>query len=183
MVDRVGSGDDQAFDGLLTRYQRPIRNFVYRMLGDADEADDVAQEVFVRAYRAMRDRAVHQGAAAFSTWLFQIARHAALDSLRKRRRHPADSLEALEDQGDTLAGPDRTARDHAANHDTGTEIANALAQLPEEQRAAIVLAEYEQRSGTEIAAILKCSLKSVESRLYRARHFLRQRLGHLLGQG
>ncbi len=164
----------------MGRYQRPIRDFVFRMIGDAAEADDVAQDVFVRAYRAICAQGVRQGTAAFSTWLFQVARHAALDRLRHRRRHPADSLDAREDRGESLAGPGRTARDNAGDRDTGAEIAAAVANLPEDQRAALVLAEYEQRSTAEIAGILKCSPKSVESRLYRARQFLRHRLAHLL---
>ncbi len=117
---------------------------------------------------------------AFSTWLFQVARNAAIDCLRRRKRHPADSLSVIDDDGGSLAGIGRTPDQQASAHEIGEEIAAAVALLPEDQRMALVLTEYDDLSHAEIAALLKSSEKSVESRLYRARQFLRLRLAHLL---
>jgi len=181
LVERVKAGDDRAFDALLARYRRPVLDFVYRMLGNEADAEDVAQGVFVRAYQAIRKPAFRQTAAAFSTWLFQIARNAALDDLRRRKRHPADSLDDLQEDGDLIGSREATARDVAAGKETGAQIAAAVALLPEDQRTTFILAEYEDLGYAEIAAIFKCSEKSVEARLYRARHFLRERLAPLLG--
>jgi RNA polymerase sigma-70 factor, ECF subfamily len=180
LVARVKAGDDQAFDTIMGRYKRPILGFVYRMIGDAAEAEDVAQDVFMRAYQSIRKPGFHQTTAAFSTWLFQVARNAALDCLRRQKRHPAESLTVMDDHGESLASTGRTSHEESAARETGEQIAAAVALLPDEQRAALILAEYEDFSHADIAAVLKCSLKSVEGRLFRARQFLRQRLVHLI---
>ncbi len=180
LVERVKAGDDDAFNVLMERYRRPVLNFVFRMIGDAGEAEDLAQEVFVRAYRNMRKPAFRRTGAAFSTWLFQIARNAALDCLRHRKRHPSESLDHLEDKGETSPDAGATAAAKVAARELGEQIAAAVARLPEDQRTAIILSEYEDLSYARIAAIMKCSEKSVEARLYRARRFLRKRLAHLI---
>ena len=179
-VARVQRGDDRAFEELMGRYKRPVLNFVYRMTGDATEAEDIALAVFVRAYRALTASGFRRRDAEFSTWLFQIARNAAVDFLRHRSRRPTVPL--LDGDGEAgHAAPGRTAPQELVALETGAQIAAAVAELPEDQRTAIVLAEYEDRSQAEIAAIMKTSLKSVEARLYRARQFLRRRLAPLLG--
>ena len=180
LVEQIKGGDDTAFDSLMERYKRPIMSFVYRMIGDEVEAEDVAQDVFVRAYRSIRKPGFHQATAAFSTWLFQVARHAALDCLRRRKRHPEDSLSAMDASGELSVGAGRTAGEESVARETGEQIAAAVALLPEDQRTALVLSEYEGLSYAEIAGIMKCSVKSVESRLYRARQFLRTQLADLL---
>ncbi|MFZ4395807.1 MAG: RNA polymerase sigma factor [Kiritimatiellia bacterium] len=180
LVAQVRAGEPQAVDVLMARYKRPVLNFVFRMIGDATEAEDLAQTVFVRVYQGVQKPEFHQTAAAFSTWLFQVARHAALDHVRWRKRHPADSLHAMDDRGESLAGSGRSAPEEAVARETGEQIATAVARLPEDQRTAIVLSEYENLSYAEIAAIMNCSLKSVETRLYRARQSLRQRLARTL---
>jgi len=179
-LERLQAGDEPAFRELLARWQRPVLSFVYRMTGDASTADDIAQEVFVRVFRRVGDFRRRPGRASFSTWLFQIARNAALDHLRHRSRHPTESLDALPGSGGTLAscGPSPAAA--TFSREVGAEIARAVAALPEDQRTALVLAEYEDTPVAEIAAIMDCSEKSVESRLYRARQTLRQKLAHLL---
>lgn len=180
LVEQVKAGDDAAFGALMERYKSPILNFVFRIIGDAAEVEDVAQDVFVRAYRSMRKPPFRQTTAAFSTWLFQVARNAALDRIRHRKRRRAESLAAMEDKGDFAIGAGRTAGEELVARETGEEIAAAVALLPEEQRTAIILSEYEGLSYAEIAAVLKSSRKSVEARLYRAKQFLRERLRHLL---
>lgn len=180
LVEQIKAGDDRAFDVLMERYRRPILSFVYRMIGDAVEAEDLAQDVFARTYHGIRKPGFHRTTAEFSTWLFQVARNAALDCLRRRRRHPAESLATVDGRGESLVGTGRTAYEESSAREAGEQVAAAVAMLPEDQRTAIVLAEYEDLSHADISAVMKCSQKSVEARLYRARQFLRSHLAHLL---
>ena len=180
LVDRVRAGDYGAFDVLLARFQRPVLNFVCRLIGDATEAEDLSQYVFLRAYRSMHKPGFKRTTAEFSTWLFKVARNAALDCLRRRKRRPAELPGALEDGGASLASGQATAAEDAVARETGAAIAAAVALLPEDQRTAVILSEYEQLSDAQIASVMRCSTKSVEARLYRARRFLRERLRHLL---
>jgi RNA polymerase sigma factor (sigma-70 family) len=169
LIERLQRGDEAAFDELLSRYKRPVINFCYRLLGDAGDADDVAQEVFVRVYQHICE---YRPSAKFSTWLFTLARHACLDRLRYRSRHPTAPLEAAPEPA--------TVSREVETHEIGEQVAAAIARLPEEQRTAIVLAEYHGLSYAEIAAVMRCSEKSVEARLYRAKKELRARLTHLI---
>lgn len=180
LIEMVQAGDDSAFTEIMQRHKRPILNFVYRLTGDASEAEDIALEVFVKAYRALSGGGYRPGQAAASTWLFQIARNAAVDYLRHRARRPTEPLASEPGEtGPTASGP--TAAQALAAQETGEQIAAAVAELPEDQRTALILAAYEDRSQAEIAAIMKTSAKSVEARLYRARQFLRHRLAALRG--
>ena len=181
LVEQIAEGDDRAFDALMEKYSRPVLNFVWRMIGDAGEAEDVAQDVFVRVYRSIKAGRCRPADAKFTTWLFHVARNAALDCLRRRRRHPAELRAVTEDGTDPLAVTRQTAARDATSREEFDEIAAAVGLLPEDQRAALLLAEYEDFSHAEIAAALHCSEKAVESRLYRARQFLRRRLARLLG--
>ena len=179
LVERVKTGDDRAFDKLMARHKRPVLNFIFRMIQDAAEAEDLTQEVFVRTYRHIRNTDFGPTTSSFTTWLFQVARNAALDCLRHRKRHPAESLQALDERGEVVPAAGRTADQEAAVHEIGDQIAAAIALLPEDQRTALILSEYQDLSHAEIASIMKCSEKAVESRLYRARQFLRTRLAPL----
>ena len=172
LIQQLQAGQAGAFDELMGRYQRPVLNFVYRLLGDAAEAEDVAQEVFVRVHQRL---GTYQPPARFSTWLFALARNAAIDHLRWRKRHPTDPLDEVSEPS---AG--RSVTEEVHGHEVGDQIAAAVAQLPEEQRTAVILSEYHGMSYAEIAAVLRSSEKSVETRLYRAKQTLRQRLRHLL---
>lgn len=175
LAAQVQAGDNRAFDELMGRHKRPVLNFVFRMIGDATEAEDIALDVFVRAYRALTTGGYRRGNAEFSTWLFQIARNAALDYLRHKRRHPTEPLP----EDDFTAAGNSISQEIVAR-ETGAQIATAVAELPEDQRMVIVLSEYEDCSHAEIAAIMKTTAKAVEARLYRARQFLRKRLAVLL---
>lgn len=179
LVEQVKAGNDRAFDMLMERYKRPVLNFLYRMIGDASAAEDIAQEAFVRAYRGMLRPTFRLTKAEFSTWLFQIARNAALDYIRRKRRRPAASFDAMEADGANFTGNIRSAAENTMAKEAGELVAAAIALLPEEQRTAIVLSEYEGLPDARIADIMKCSQKSVGARLYRARRFLRERLAHL----
>lgn len=180
LVVRVCAGDDDAFASIMERYKNPVMNFIYRMTGDRDAAQDTAQDVFVRVFQALRTGRYRPTSVLFSTWLFQAARYAAIDVLRKRRRRPLDFFSALVDGGETLPAPGRTADVITAGHDVGEQIAAAVNRLPVAQRTAFILAEYENFSVAEIASIMKTTSKSVEAHLYRARKTLRKRLAHLL---
>ena len=172
VIRQIQSGDDSAFDELMGRYKRPVVNFIFRMLGNADDADDVAQEVFVRVYQKLD---TYRPETKFSTWLFALARNAAIDRLRWRKRHPTESI----DPESPLPAATDTAQDVGAR-EIGALIAAAVSELPEDQRTVLVLAEYQGMSHAEIAAVMRCSEKSVESRLYRAKQTLRKGLRHLL---
>ena len=172
LVRQIQSGDDAAFDELMRRYKRPVVSFVFRMLGNAEDAADIAQDVFVRVYQNLD---TYRSSTKFSTWLFASARNAAIDRLRWRARHPTESMESAPE----LTMSSGTAEDVAAR-EVGAEIAAALDKLPEDQRTALVLSEYQGMSYAEIAAVMRCSEKSVESRLYRAKQTLRGALRHLL---
>lgn len=165
---RSQAGDEDAFSRLLARYRTPLFDFCWRLLQDRAAADDVAQETFVRAYQHLAD--FTPGRATFASWLFLIARRQCLDLLRKRSRQATDTLPAPDAQ------TTRTARDDAATHELAAAIEQAVSELPEDQRTALLLAEYEGQSTADIAAAMESSPKSVESRLYRARQFLRKRL-------
>jgi RNA polymerase sigma-70 factor (ECF subfamily) len=172
IVRQIQSGEAAAFDELMRRYKRPIVNFVFRMLGNAQDADEIAQDVFVRAYQNLD---TYRPETKFSTWLFALAHNAAIDRLRWRARHPTESIESAPE----ISASSGTAEDVSAR-EIGEQIAAAVAKLPDDQRTAIVLAEYHGMSYAEIAAVMRCSEKSVESRLYRAKQALRERLQPLL---
>ena len=165
LLEQLRAGDEAALAEVMRQYRHSIVNFCYRLLGNAGEADDVAQETFVRCYQA-RHRL--RPGAKLSTWLFTIARNLSLDRLRYRKRHPTEPLET--------APEPVTISDDVSNREIGMAIATAIAQLPEDQRTALVLAEYHGLSYAEIAEIMKCSGKSVEARLYRAKQTLRAQL-------
>jgi RNA polymerase sigma-70 factor (ECF subfamily) len=172
LVESIKAGHDDAFDELMRRYKRPVLNFVYRLLGNADEAEDVAQEVFIRVYQNI---GTLESSRKFSTWLFAMAHHACIDQLRWRKRHPTESL----DNSPSLASV-TTPTTEAATHEIGEHISAAVAKLPQDQRTALILSEYQGQSHAEIAQVMRCSEKSVELRLYRAKQTLRQHLKFLL---
>jgi len=180
---RLAAGHDAALNGLMERHGAPLFRFLCRMLGNEDDASDVAQEAFVRVYR---HRADFQKEKRFSTWLYTIAANLARNQLRWRTRHPHQSLDAArEPGGDTLkerlvdAAPNPGETLQAAER--VKTIRDAVAALPEDMRTPLLLAEYDGFSQAEIGEILNCSAKAVEMRIYRARQQLRQSLVDLLG--
>ena len=170
LIARFKAGDEAAFLELMSHYKNPVLNFIFRMTGQAEEAEDVAQDVFVRVYQNLAGFQPGRGASV-STWIFQIARRAAIDRLRylKHRRH-----ESLENAPEPATG--KTPHDEAHTREVSAAVAAAVAALPEDQRTALVLAEYEGLAQAEIAAIMKSSIKSVEARIYRARQALKETL-------
>jgi RNA polymerase sigma-70 factor, ECF subfamily len=183
---RVKQGDLAAFEELIEKYKQPITNLIYRTIRDATEAEDLAQNVFVQAFKSAERYRV---SAKFSTWLFTIARNLCLNELRRRSRHPADSLDMSHpDQEDQplrqyedkreLSAPDRLLQD-----ELGTKIDQAIAALPENQRTALLLCREEELSYEDIAEILGCSLSATKSLIHRGRETLKQQLKPYLRSG
>ena len=183
---RVKQGDSAAFTELMNKYKQPVLNVVYRMLRDAAEAEDVAQNVFVQVYRSASR---YQVASKFSTWLFTIARNLCLNEIRRRSRHPADSMDAPNplQEGEPLHqfedkksfGPP----EKVLHGELEERIEMALSELPENQRLAIVLCRQEELSYEEIAEVLGCSLSATKSLIHRGRETLKQKLKPYLRTG
>jgi RNA polymerase sigma-70 factor, ECF subfamily len=180
MLD-VKAGDDTSFDLLLEKYRLPLVNFLYRMVTDSATAEDLAQEVFLRVYRA---RKRYSPSAKFTTWMFRIATNLALNSVRDNRyRRMQVSLDAPTEEDQTpLQVPAREKRidEHMVERDRAEFIHRAIAALPEKQRVAVLLHKYEELDYGEIAKILECSESALKSLLFRAYETLRVQLAPLV---
>src|SRR5882672_6722308 len=167
---RVKQGDGGAFAELVDKYKQPVMNLVFRMLRDATEAEDVAQNVFVQVYKSAPR---YEVAAKFSTWLFTIARNLCLNEIRRRSRHPAESLDAphpdQEDQPRHQVEDHRSAAPPAGllQGELEAKVDEALAGLPENQRTALLLCRQDELSYEEIASVLGCSLSATKSLINR----------------
>jgi RNA polymerase sigma-70 factor (ECF subfamily) len=166
----------------MDRHSLRLFHYLLRTLQSEEDAADLGQETFVRVYQ---HRAEFDGERRFTNWLYTIASNLARDRLRWRARHPTVSLDAeAATSGQSLrdALPDNSASPvHSAQaKESGELVRQAIADLPEELRLPLILAEYEDRSHAEIGAILGCTPKAVEMRIYRARHELRRQLAPLL---
>lgn len=183
---RVKQGDMAAFEELVDKYKRPILNLAYRMVRDLGEAEDLAQTVFVQVYKTANR---YQVKSKFSTWLFTIARNLCLNEIRRRSRHQTDSLDAphpdLEDQPQHQVEDRQTASppDRLLHGELMDKIEEVIAQLPENQRTALVLCREEHLSYEEIADVLGTSLSATKSLIFRARETLKARLKPYLRTG
>jgi RNA polymerase sigma-70 factor, ECF subfamily len=183
MLD-VKAGDEASFELLLRRYRTPLVNFLYRMVRDAATAEDLAQEVFLRVYRARKQ---YSPSAKFTTWLFRIATNLALNSIRdNRHRRMESSLDAPVDDEDSaprdLPSRDMRIDEHMMERDRCDFIRRAIWSLPEKQRVAVLLHKYEEMDYGEIARILECSESALKSLLFRAYETLRVQLAPLIAQ-
>ena len=174
LVRRVGQGDPAAIQAMVARKLPRMLALAQRMLGDPVEAEDVAQEAMVRAWRQAPRWT--PGKAKFDTWLHRVALNLCYDRLRRRREIPTDTLPERPDES---AAPDRGLL--AA--DVGVRVDAALAGLPERQREAIVLCHYQELTNIEAAALMKVSVDALESLLARGRRALRQALADLAPEG
>jgi RNA polymerase sigma-70 factor (ECF subfamily) len=163
LIKAVADGDQEAFERLVKRYQNPLCNFVFRYLGDRAAAEDITQEVFMRVYR-YASRFIPQ--ARVSTWVFKIARNLSLDEIKRRQRLYVDEAAI----GHQRQYADQTSSAAAARIDFEQDIIHALSELPENQRAALLLRVNEGLSYEEIGEALGLSVPSVESLIFRARH-------------
>jgi RNA polymerase sigma-70 factor (ECF subfamily) len=183
MLD-VKAGDEASFDLLLRRYRTPLVNFLYRMIHDSGTAEDLAQEVFLRVYRARKQ---YSPSAKFTTWLFRIATNLALNSIRDNRHRQMDrSLDGTADDENQapleLPSREMGIDEHMMERDRCEFIRRAVAALPEKQRIAVLLHKYEEMDYAEIAKILDCSESALKSLLFRAYETLRIQLAPLVGQ-
>ena len=177
-MERLIAGQDTALNNLMERHATPVFHFLCRMVGNEDDANDLAQETFVRVFKA---RDSFRMGEKFSTWLFAIAANLARNHFRWRSRHPAISFEAETGESEQTLGGTLPANDPAPDEQTlaaerATAVRAAVGKLPEDLREAIVLCEWGEHSVGEAAAILQATPKAVESRLYRARQILREQL-------
>jgi RNA polymerase sigma-70 factor (ECF subfamily) len=183
---RVKQGDAAAFTALVEKYKQPVMNLAWRTLRDETEAEDLAQNVFVQAWKSAER---YQATAKFSTWLFTIARNLCLNEIRRRSRHPAESLDQTREESDEqllyqvvdkriAAAPEAMLGDELVH-----KVDAALADLPENQRLALALCRQEELSYEEIAAVLGCSLSATKSLIHRARETLKMRLKPYLQTG
>jgi len=177
---RAKEGDRTAFNEIMDRYEKPILNLAYRYLQDYNAAQDLMQETFLRVYKA-RER--YEVRSKFSTWLFQIAVNLCLNERRSRSYRRHDSIEAMaalevpREIKDTRAlDPGQLAR----KAEVAAIVLKAVELLPEEERAMVILAKWQEKSYEEIAEIMGCSVDAVKSRLYRAKKMLREQLKDLI---
>jgi RNA polymerase sigma-70 factor (ECF subfamily) len=170
LVEAFRRGELSAFDGLVARWERKIRGAVHRILGNEEEARDVCQEAFLKAYRALDS---FKSEARFSSWLYQIALNLCRDRLRRRKGRTLVSLEELEGAGTALVTKRPDAQELLEAGDLARAVASAIAMLPEEQREIVVLKEYQELTFAEIADVLGIPVSTVKTRLYRGLGLLR----------
>lgn len=180
---RVKQGDTSALEDLMNRYKQPVINLIARMIGDAAEAEDLAQNVFIQVYRSS---ARYIPSARFSTWLFTIARNLALNEIRRRTRHRAESMDASlaseepPQYADTAsAGPPEML----LRGELERKVEESIAALPESQRTALLLCQRDELSYEDISSVLGTSLSATKSLIHRARETLKARLKPYLHRG
>ena len=175
LVARSIGGDPESFNQLVLRWERPIYALAYRVIGREEDARDVCQETFLRAFRALNG---FRGQAKFSSWLYRIALNLCRDWIRKERRTPVvqapEELELLEMAA--VREPTASVEDLVARRELTRIVERAMARLPEEQRTAIILKEYHELTFQEIADLVGCPLSTVKTRLYQGLAVLRREL-------
>jgi RNA polymerase sigma-70 factor, ECF subfamily len=177
LVARSRGGDLDSFNQLVLRWERPIYALAYRVIGREEDARDVAQETFLRAFRALGG---FKGQAKFSSWLYRITLNLCRDWIRRERRSNIapvpEGIDLVELAGE--ATPSETIEDLVSRKQLGEAVARAMALLPDEQRTAIILKEYHGLTFQEIADLLDCPLSTVKTRLYQGLTVLRRHLQH-----
>ena len=175
LVARATAGDLESFNQLVARWERPIFALAFRTLGREEDARDVAQEAFMRAYRGLPG---FKGQAKFSSWLYRIALNLCRDWIRRQRRAPVsqfpEDIDVLEAAAATE--PTESIEDLVARRELSAVVEEAMAKLPEEQRTAIILKEYHGMTFQAIADLQGCPLSTVKTRLYQGLSVLRRQL-------
>ena len=181
LVAKSISGDAESFNELVLRWERPIYALAYRTIGREEDARDVCQETFLRAFRALPG---FRGQAKFSSWLYRIALNLCRDWVRRERRtpvvQPPENVDLIELAA--AAEPSESIEDLVARKDLSRQVERAMALLPEEQRTAIVLKEYHGLTFQEIAELVGCPLSTVKTRLYQGLTVLRRELARAPAQ-
>jgi RNA polymerase sigma-70 factor, ECF subfamily len=175
LVARSRAGDVESFDQLILRWERPIFALAYRVIGREEDARDVCQETFMRAFRALPG---FKGEAKFSSWLYRIALNLCRDWIRRQRRAPVSQLPEDTDAIELAAvgGPAESIEDLVSRRELTSLVEAAMARLPTEQRTAIILKEYHGMTFQEIADLQGCPLSTVKTRLYQGLTVLRRQL-------
>jgi RNA polymerase sigma-70 factor, ECF subfamily len=179
LMVRVKEGHEPSFALLLEKHRSPVVHFLYRMVQNAAVAEELAQEVFLRVYRS---RSSYEPTAKFTTWLFRIATHLALNSLRDGKyERNQETIENPSEDASPRQLPDTRPTVEAAlvKEARLAEVRRAVAALPEKQRAAVLMHKYQEMEYAQIAKALKCSESAVKSLLFRAYETLRARLAHM----
>jgi RNA polymerase sigma-70 factor (ECF subfamily) len=175
LVARSIGGDLDSFNQLVLRWERPIYALAYRVIGREEDARDVTQEAFLRAFRALGG---FKGQAKFSSWLYRITLNLCRDWMRRERRTPIaqapEGVDLIELAGETT--PSESVEELVSRRQLGRAVEKAMALLPEEQRTAIILKEYHGLTFQEIADLLDCPLSTVKTRLYQGLTVLRKQL-------
>ena len=180
LLQKSKEGDTKAFEELISVYQKKILNMAYRMLGDKDDAEDAAQDVFIRVYKSL---ASFHAEAAFSTWLYKIATNVCLDILRRKKRQNTKGTVSIhqfsqedEEYEMPIADSAPTPYEEAQKSEARRALEEALLKLGPEQRAVIVLRDINGLSYEEIAEAQGCTLGTIKSRINRSRLMLRKLL-------
>jgi len=178
LMARIAKGDNDAFETLVNRHQTSILNLIYRFIGDRTQAKDLAQEVFIRVWRAAK---TYKPDAKFTTWLYRITANLCFNELKSaRRRRWFQFRRSNEDNEgsieETFSDGSPTAEDLLLEKERSRQISDVLQSLPDNQRMALVLRRYDDLSYEEIARILNCSVSAVESLLVRAKRTLQEKL-------
>jgi RNA polymerase sigma-70 factor (ECF subfamily) len=175
LVTLSQGGDLDSFNQLVVRWERPIYALAYRVIGREEEARDVAQETFLRAFRALKG---FKGQAKFSSWLYRITLNLCRDWIRKEKRAPVtqapEGIDIIELAGEGT--PSESIEELVGRRQLGRAVSKAMALLPEEQRTAIILKEYHGLTFQEIAELLDCPLSTVKTRLYQGLSVVRKQL-------
>ena len=180
LMERIGAGDHRAFRELVERHQNAVVGTVAKMLGNASEAQDIAQQVFLRVWRHAKR---YRPDAKFTTYLFTITRNLVFNESRRKKRRNEVSADEREENSHVLipADPNRQPDSELLQEELRQAVDKAIASLPEPQRMAVVLRRYEQMPYEEIARVLDVSVSAVKSLLFRARTALREALAGYLG--
>jgi len=178
LVLRSKNGDKEAFDILVQRYREPLFRFVYHNLRQREEAEDITQESFVRAYLSLRQLKDNR---LFKIWLFKIALNLIRDNKRSAKRKPTVSLDSLGEEQDPLLKGEEAADDSLERKELLERLEKEINSLPEELKEVIILRDLQGFSYEEIASLLRCPLGTVKSRLFNARRILREKLLDVLG--
>jgi RNA polymerase sigma-70 factor, ECF subfamily len=181
LVARSIRGDNESFNQLILRWERPIYALAYRTIGREEDARDVCQETFLRAFRALPG---FRGQAKFSSWLYRIALNLCRDWMRRERRVPVVQPPEGVDLMDLAAEaePSESIEDLVARKDLTALVERVMERLPEEQRTAIILKEYHGLTFQEIADVVGCPLSTVKTRLYQGLTVLRRELAKSAGR-
>ncbi len=178
LIERCKRGDLGAFNDLVRKYEKQVYNFAYRLTGNYDDANDVAQDAFLRVFNAI---GTFRGDSSFSTWLFRITTNVFLDERKKAKSHPQTSLDEYLELGESsvarqIEDPSPTPEAVLEESERAQILLKAVGDLPEYQRAMVTLYHTQQKSYEEIAEIMDLPIGTVKSRLNRARLALKEKL-------